>query len=383
MVCYNCQANDAQREDTTQHGWNQKIEATYHDGDSESLEYNWNYRSPTGDVYRPFIYRVWVDGPNANRGSFRLDAFEESGGTHLEVRTDGYVGFSRGLDGGIRVDGTTNRVNEVGIRLDHSLNTDNLSDGPSSYGILSNNSFDSDTPGAEIDSLVGVHSRNEFTGSAADRRITGKIIAFDAWNQLGQTGAGSPIAGSIYGFRYRFEPDGSHVGIDESYGLLIEQPKALALVDPISIDEHFGVRIGDQRGLGADDGAALQIDSQLLDPDPNRGNLTLEGGGWNSGHLRLGDGHVWLDPSSSTLRFNDGAPGAAGDGAPVHSPPGTDVNWGVIYWGNSNSVDHDTGDEVCALAGLACKETYDMGATTPQSCALSDHSTAGFQAFCH
>ena len=55
MVCYNCADGGTQRQDLTQHGWNQKIEATFWNAvsDREQLEVNWNYLSPLGAAHRP------------------------------------------------------------------------------------------------------------------------------------------------------------------------------------------------------------------------------------------------------------------------------------------------------------------------------------------
>jgi hypothetical protein len=128
-------------------------------------------------------------------------------------------------------------------------------------------------------------------------------------------------------------------------------------------------------------GDAIVIPAHPPDPDPNRGNLSLKGGGWADGHLRMGQGHIWMDAGG--LRFKSGSPTGASDGSPLHSPPGTDSSWGGVYWGDASSPDHNTGDKVCALAQLACKETYGLGSSTPDSCTVASHPTTVFLALCH
>ena len=131
------------------------------------------------------------------------------------------------------------------------------------------------------------------------------------------------------------------------------------------------------------EGDALEINSQSLNPDPERGNLNLKGGGWEDGHLRLENGHLWVDMTNNVVRYKNGAPTSETDGAPLYLPPGTNAAWGGAYWGDSGSADYDTGDEVCALAGLSCKETYDMGSATPLACSSSSHATPSYLALCY
>jgi hypothetical protein len=209
------------------------------------------------------------------------------------------------------------------------------------------------------------------------------MIVLDAWNTIDQTGADAPTADEVYGFRYRFQPIGQNVTVVESNGVRVDLPDPLNASDPIVLERHFGMRILDQRGMGTLDGDALAINPQTSNPDAARGNLSMRGGGWDDGHLRVENGHIWMDKPNNSLRFKNGAPVSEGDGYPLHSPPGTDASWGGVYWGDASSPDQDSGDEVCALAQLTCKETYDMGASTPTACDSSAHTSPSFLALCY
>ena len=109
----------------------------------------------------------------------------------------------------------------------------------------------------------------------------------------------------------------------------------------------------------------------------------MTGGDWDDGHIRLGGGHLWRDSAGGQLRYKDGAPTAGNDGSPLHSPAGTDSNWGGTYWGTSASAAHNTGNEVCALAGLTCADTFDLGSSASIACGSAGHVTARFVVLCH
>lgn len=47
--------------------------------------------------------------------------------------------------------------------------------------------------------------------------------------------------------------------------------------------------------------------------------LRVEGGSWNTGHIVLGDYHLWVDPSGA-LRLKRGSPDGPTDGTPVGAP---------------------------------------------------------------
>jgi hypothetical protein len=406
MICYNCSEGSTFREDTTQHSWNQKIEATYWDGVTESLEYNWNYNSPVGKKWRPFAFRLFVDGlcsndasfcvddadcgagntcDGANRASFSWNTRPDNTNADFElVRSTGRVRFARGLEGFVTQQGMIGGTSSLaGFQLFSTIDTENTASGLVVYAIALENEFASSTENAQLSDMIGVRSKNLFSGSASGRDVTGNMIAVEAWNSVEQTGAGAPGITRVVGYRYRFDPVGNSLTVNESNGVRIETPSAQAVSDPVAIERHVGVRILDQRGLGTVEGDALVINSQSLNPDPERGNLNLKGGGWEDGHLRLENGHLWMDKSSNVMRFKNGAPTAESDGAPLHSPQGTSTGWGGVYWGASGFADFDSGDEVCALAGLTCKETYDMGSTTPLACDASSHATPSFLALCY
>lgn len=406
MICYNCAEGSTFREDTTQHAWNQKIEATYWDGVTESLEYNWNYNSPAGKKWRPFAFRLFVDGLCSNDASFCVDDADCGAGNFCDganrasfswntrpdnlyadlelVRATGSVRFSKGLEGFVTHDGlVTGTASLAGFQIFSTIDTENTTSGLVIYGISLENEFASSTDNAQVSDMFGVRTKNIFSGAAAGRDVTGNMIAVEAWNSVEQTGGGSPGLTRVVGYRYRFDPVGNSVTINESNAVRVETPGQPAVTDPVVVERHIGVRILDQRGLGTVEGDSLVINSQSLNPDPERGNLNLKGGGWEDGHLRLENGHLWVDKTNNVVRYKNGAPTSETDGAPLYVPPGTNAAWGGAYWGDSGNGDYDTGDEVCALAGLSCKETYDMGSPAPLACSSSSHATPSYLALCY
>ncbi len=403
MICYNCDADSTAREDLSQHAWNQKIEANYFEGTHEQLEVNWNYTSPGGEKFRPLGFHVVVDGTCSHDASYCTDDADCGAGNTCDGANEATWSYSfrpgelayqipsntgrfnvfKGFDGFIDYTGQDVTFNPSAFFVNHLLDFDSAPPNLVGLGMLLVSDYSPPNAGTEISDMFGIRSKLVFSGAADDRSITAKMVALDAWNEISQTGGGSPAAQEVYGIRYKFEPIGNNVLISESDGIRIAIPAKLNLTSPISITEHFGVHVRDQRGFGTTRGAAIIVDAQTRGADADRGNIYMEGGGWNDGHLKLEDAHVWMDKSDNLLRFKDGAPAAQNDGTPLHSPAGTNANWGGMYWGDDTSAAHDTGDEICALAGLSCLETYDMGAATATACGSDIHVTARFQVLCH
>jgi hypothetical protein len=151
----------------------------------------------------------------------------------------------------------------------------------------------------------------------------------------------------------------------------------------IEIGALDGVRIEDLKGYGTAN-HAIHVESQS-GGDGDAGNIHMDGGGATSGHLRLGDGHLWYDDSSNAFRWKDGAGGApptgAGDGAPLHSPVGMSDDWGEALWGAKGGA-ASSGSLVCAQAGLECVGAFDLGAGKDRTCGYSNWGGAFFIAFC-
>ncbi len=404
MLCYNCASDSTAREDPSQHAWNQKIEANYYvDGNREQLESNWNYTSPGGAKFRPMAFHVAVEGECSHDSSVCTDDVDCGAGNTCDGANEaswsyfyrpgelsyqipsntGRVSIYEGLDGFLDYSGEDVTSIPVALSVTNLLNFDSSSPSLVGFGMLMTNDYSPPNAGTEIADLFGIRSKLNFSGTANDRSIANKMVALDAWNEISQTGGGSPAVEEILGMRYKFDPTGNDVQIDRSEGIRIDIPSKLNVTNPISITDHFGLRIRDQRGFGDTRGAAILVDAQTRGSDADRGNIYMEGGGWEDGHLRLENAHVWMDKADNVLRLKNGAPTAQSDGAPLHSPEGTTVNWGGTYWGDTGSAAHDTGNEVCALAKLTCLETYDMGSATATSCSASSHGTARFQVLCY
>ena len=152
MICYNCLEGSTFRQDNTQHAWNQKIEATYFDSIIESLEYNWNYTSPVGKKWRPFAFRLVVDGmcshdssycvddadcgagntcDGANRAEFQWNTRPDNTRADFElIRSTGRVRFNRGLEGYVDHTGEANGTGGLwGMQLLTTIGTEDTSSG--------------------------------------------------------------------------------------------------------------------------------------------------------------------------------------------------------------------------------------------------------------
>lgn len=401
MICYNCTDEGVLQRDPTQHAWNQKIEATYWDGISESLEYNWNYTNPFGNRWRPFAFRLFIDGTcsdtmvsctddaecgsgatcdGSNRASFIWNTRPGNAKGDVEIQHGtGTLIYRVGQLGDKVFDGSS--PNSLVNRVEHDLELlSGTLAGTATAQQVSNN-FDGSESNVALTDVFASRALNNFIGVTPDRSVTGKMIAFDARNEISQTGTGASI-GELYGFRYKLVPTGQFTTIDESTGILIDQPTALAGSSPVVFDRHFGILLKDQSGLGQTDGAALRIEAQDDNPSADRGNLELTGGDWNSGHLLLGGVHIWDDADSQQLRASSVLPTSATDGAPLHAPAGTTSNWGSVFWSDGTDSALNSGDEVCTTAGMSCREVYPMGAAVPQTCAAILNNTV-FMAFCY
>ncbi|MDH3627226.1 MAG: hypothetical protein OES25_06165 [Acidobacteriota bacterium] len=401
MICYNCTDEGVFQRDPTQHAWNQKIEATYWDGVRESLEYNWNYTNPFGNRWRPFAFQLFIDGtcsdtmatctddaecnPGAtcdgsNRASFIWNTRPDNGKPDVEIRHgSGKLFYRVGLIGNTVYDGSN--LNSLVNEVEHDIELLPGTTAGTATGLQVANDLDGTEANVSLTDVFANRALNYFIGTIPDRSVTGKMIAFDARNEISQTGTGSAV-GELYGFRYKLVPTGQFTSVDASVGVLIDSPTALAGSSPVTFDGHVGLLIGDQQGLGQSDGAALRIDDQNDNPSPDRGNLELAGGNWNNGHLLLGNMHLWADSAAQQVRVNGSSPTSAADGQPIHAPRGTTPNWGGVFWSDGTDSALNTGDEVCAAAGMTCKEVYTMGSAVSDTCSTNQNNTV-FMAFCY
>jgi hypothetical protein len=433
MLCYNCNEGDTHRTDETQHSWNQKLEATYWDAnvDREQLEVNWNYMSPGGLHYRPFATIFTITGhcsndaaicsddeqcgagntcDGANQGNFSWLANargvcrdnhaqeclvdSDCGGSgctqHKRVEIDFGTGILRAR-AGLAVQpifaGTLSASSNIAVNITTELEPTDT--GGVARGVFTNLSFgDKALADSQLSSIFGYNSQLYFTGSKPGRDITNSMTGYSTELLLTQTGgvgtdATPPTIGQAVGYYWRFLPTGTTAVVQQSIGLLLSSPGTLDGTDPVDVQRHYGLLIEDQRALATAEGAAIRVDPQS-GGSATQGNIHLAGGSWDDGHIQLGNSHLWMDETNSVIRYKAGTPGSETDGTPLHQPPGSNTDWGTTYWGNGNSANHDTGDEVCALANQLCMETYNMGSADVISCSDSaSHTESRFLVLCN
>lgn len=419
MFCYNCSPGQANRDDATQHMFNFKFEQTYFDGDKELQEHNWNFEGVEGFRWRPFAFRLRVSGECSNDQSLcYLDA--DCGAGSCELRDQSDFIWTAAPDGicsdditltcrvnddcptgscsrdrqlALFPDGTVNvgrqllvepRLggplgSEYGMRIElEAAPTDNGGAVRAAQVIADFGSMAGD--GSSLADLLGIETQATFDAAGAGQAVTSQ---FSGVQSLMTVDAGGTSGGSITrmaGFRTKSFFSGiGDTTIGESSGLRIASPSVSGTPQ---VDDHYGLFIEDQQATGSDDNAAIRIDAQS-GGDGADGNIAMRGGNATNGHLQLDDGHLWMDPGSGMLRWQQGAPAANGDGRPLHAAPTDGPNWGQTFWGTTASSAHDSGDEVCALAGMTCLEVYDMTSTSASSCATTTHSSARFTVFCY
>jgi hypothetical protein len=445
MICYNCpDYGTFPPEDPSQHQFNVKYEMTYFDGNKEVQEQNWNLRNPvighivegydggsaTAMTWRQFAMRIQItpscqnatnedatcstdadcNGAGAfcggqNRADYgwtglpvgycsndhqvlctdetaALDCGIGNSCTQrfdFKIRMDGKIESRRGLDVLTLAGADLDAEGEAEmIRIDAEVEPS--STGGLVLGIQNVLDYDGDAdPGSSLDEYAALSNRLVFSGSTDSRSITGSMIGVDTELILSQTGAASMALPELFGHRSKPRYTGANLTVNEYAGFYADVPSDIG---SITVERHYGLRIDDQLGKGTVEDAAIVVSPQS-GADAAKGNVWLQGGGWQDGHLQLGAAHLWYDSGSQSVRVSAGAPTAAGDGSPLHAPPGSNVNWGGMYWGDENSSAHDSGNEVCALAGLSCLETYDMGASNADSCSTTNHGTDRFLVLCY
>ena len=233
--------------------------------------------------------------------------------------------------------------------------------------------------GASLAEFYSFESQTTFSADGTGQGVTSQLSGVQSLMLVDAQGAVGNSINRLSGFRTKsFFLGIGDTTVNESSGVRIAVPN---LTGTPQINNHYGLFIEDQQAAGSNDNAAIRIDAQ--NGDGGDGNIVMRGGNATNGHIQLDDGHLWMDAGSGQMRFKQGEPTSDSDGRPLHVPPTDGPNWGQSYWGTTASAAHDSGDEVCALAGMTCLEVYDMNAASPSTCATTTHSSPRFMAFCY
>ena len=223
-------------------------------------------------------------------------------------------------------------------------------------------------------------------GYVADAAYNGITITTDTSG----TGVDS---GEINGLEINMDLDVDAGSIPGFHGIVIRTPTA----EPsgTTIDLQAGIIIETLLGMGGGTDA-LRIDAQSCPvgcaQPSRRGNLRLDGGEWDNGHILIGTSstgdHLFRDQTNEVFRIRtDTFPTSETDGEAIITSSGS-ANWGPMFWGVSDAAGaaiFDTGTEICALAGggLTCIDSDVMGGDgSATTCATAHAGSANFWAFC-
>ena len=426
-LSYNASCSGA-RTNKAEHAFNDVLETTYDHspaaGRQTWVERNWNYFAADGTYWRPFSFVLDVDANSTcvggtNQGAFctRLDAAgvctgggtctgaaptgaawwtfkpnNRDGNSSLILRwpwatinardgTDPFWinGFSTWMRTSDFNSGTTTSGARFATYVDHA----NDRQGPWINGVASTVDFNAANVNGKVSVLNAAYFDARISGQTPSRVIN-SLTGVRSEVNLASTGNPQSLAQS-FGVLVGFNPSGTSI-VDSSHtGILIETPSL----------PGAGTRITTQNGLWVADqqlvrsgggGSAILISSQTAS-DGTEGNLRMDGGNWNTGHIQLFQGHLWRDATRKVLRFScDAAPGSESGGNALVMGTGSDSH-GVVLWGvtTATSSSFDTGNEVCAAsgAGLTCVSTNDLGSSsTAISCSTAHTQSARWLAFC-
>jgi hypothetical protein len=191
------------------------------------------------------------------------------------------------------------------------------------------------------------------------------------------TGNGAGTQAALIGVRSHVRPSGNNYVLGRSAGMYVHP------LDPpgagTSIERYDGIWIDDRQSTVP--GSALRIESQSSGAG-DEGNLLFEGGGWGDGHVQLGNAHLWSS-TSGLLRASTSVPTSDGSGKPVFVPPVAGPTLGSAFWADASNAARNSGTEVCAEVGLACRTTFDIGATAEVACGDEGRTTGLFLALCY
>jgi hypothetical protein len=410
---------------TSEYGMNDVFETTYDSssvpGRQSFIERNWNYVSAGGTSWRPFYFQLDVDknstcvgGTNEGAACKLLDpaGICAGGGTctgqaptggaswsfipnnrdgnlsllldwpytaiNLRGGTDAYwtAGFSSWMrssdfDSGQMTNGAqfTTYVDHANARTARWMNS-----------LFATIDFNATSPDSEVEWINAGYFNARISGPTPSRQITG-LTAVRAEVNLASTG-GPQAVGSAFGVFVQFNATGSGITASNYTGIYVNTPAPWG--GGTSIATQDGLVIADQQLVrSAGDGSAIRVAPQTT-RSASQGNLRFDGGGWNSGHVQLFQGHLWRDDAAGALRFNSAAaPSSSSDGNAVVTGTAS-ASHGVVLWGVSTAIDpnFDTGNEVCQASALTCVSTSEFDSADAIACEQAHPTASKWLAFC-
>jgi hypothetical protein len=350
----------------TEHTFKDQIEATYDastgPGIREAVELVWDY-SPdnTSSSWRPF--GMFLDTTaNGGDGTAEFSWQGRRGNVYaFELRGD-RVAFNRdmssaGLFGRLslfdRIDtnltatvygyyqaGTVRHPND-GVWWDYV----------SSY---INTVYDASSPTSTLGGLYGLRTNLTVAGANATRRVNNVV-----GHEINMILDGSGIAQRWRGLNVEFKPTGADAVVSGPVAYIrIAAPGTVGA--NTTINSVFGIDIEDLRNVGSS-GNAIFVRTQS--GGASRGNLVLQGGGWNNGHLTMGASHLWYDLSSQRLRTSAGTPVASTSGNAIVAGTGVDTH-GPAAWAAQGT----SGTNACTSLGLTCVAAFPARGGSASTC---------------
>jgi len=162
------------------------------------------------------------------------------------------------------------------------------------------------------------------------------------------------MVGGVTGALIKVSATGQNVSIPNLSGVRIAEIPSVG----------SGTTVAQVDGLIIEDLAGVGASNDLMDlfvqtgGSANKGNIRLRGAGWNDGHLRLENDHLWLDKTNRVLRLKQATgPTTETDGAALMMAVGATAavtaRCGNVSMDPPNISSESTGTATVTVTGLA------------------------------
>jgi hypothetical protein len=191
-------------------------------------------------------------------------------------------------------------------RFNGSITRNNAS--ASIYGSSSFASYD----GVNGGTVYGLFGSNSYITSLNGRAVSmttafGALVGFYA-------GSAMTITGNCGGGSFGFDINDTASVITHGMAIDVADMNGNSSGGSGTVSKYSGIHIGNSV-WDATDGQAIRIDDQSSwgGNAADKGNISMEGGNWDSGHIQLGTAHIWFD--GTHIRGKVSAPTSASDGS--------------------------------------------------------------------
>ena len=356
------------REDPSFYAFSDQWEWTYRvSPNTYAIEKNWDFTSELGEFHRYYAFFLNTKTGNA---SF---AFMPRFGSPRALRW-GYDGSRGEQDNRLGVNissslpGATLEVKTVldgpvintipSIQSNVTIQPQNADSVSQLFsGLDVNMTSVHQLPGAAVGSLAGLDVSLVATGNGDAGQTTESL--FGSRFVMGPHGRVESASG--YGAFYQFDLTGQDYTTNFLSHIFIKKPAGPPGPGTV-IGQLHGIFIEDLGGYSGF-GDALTIEAQTTAGRGDQGNLTLQGGGWDDGHHRIGSTHLWQE-AAGRLRVSVGAPGSASAGNAVVTGSGSATH-GPAAWAASGT----SCDTACGSMGLACEDAWSLAPKSAAGCA--------------